>query len=459
LGVNSVSGRVLIFAVVAASTLVPVDAAAQAPASPVLPAKLRLDEALQIFRARGLDLLIAEAAITNAEGDLRIARQIYNPNLSYSFSHIFNYDPAQVCPPDSTGYGGSAACSPNVNSLILSDNAAIEDSIVGKRALRIAVAQAALKAARMARADAQRTLEFQVKSQYMQTVLAKDQLDFALEVQKGWYQTLDLSQLRFQKGAISERDEAVIETAKLEADQAVSSATQALAVAKLALAFLLGVRDNLPQFEVEDDLPKYYLPETLRAATPQSLLERAYETRPDLKAQKAQQERASASLRQAERARFPDLSLLAGFDYAAPAGGSFSSNTTPPTVVVGISGNVPIFYQQQGEIKKANADLRTQDLTFAKIRAQVLSDLGTAYTNFAATKELVERMEGRLLARAKLARDLTELQYKKGAASLLEYLDAQRTFIATTVEYLTDLSNYWTAVFQLEQAVGMELRK
>ena len=50
------------------------------------------------------------------------------------------------------------------------------------------------------------------------------------------------------------------------------------------------------------------------------------------------------------------------------------------------------------------------------------------------------------------------LQYQKGAASLLEYLDANRTFIATMVEYLQDLTNYWTAVYQLEAAIGMELR-
>jgi cobalt-zinc-cadmium efflux system outer membrane protein len=441
-------------------TAVPSYALPEEPTAPAIPPKLTLDDALRIFRARGLDLLIAEAAITSAEGDLRSAQQIYNPNLSFSYSHIYNYDPAQVCPPSAPGgYGGSAACSPNVYDLSLSDNAAVADIIVGKRGLRIAVAQAALKAAKMARADAQRTLEFQVKSQYMQSVLARDQLDFALEVQKGWNQTYDLVHLRYEKGAISEADEAKVETAKLEADQAVSQARQTLLAAKLGLAFLLGVRDRLPQFAVEEDLPKFFVPPRLGAATPESLLREAIETRPDLKVLRAQEERADAAVRQAKRARFPDLALQLGFNYAAPAGGVFSSNTTPPTLIVGISGNVPLFYQQQGEIKKAEADLRTQTVTFSKTRAQILSDVGTAFGNYSATRELVERMEGRLLERARRARDLTKLQYEKGAASLLEYLDAQRTFIATTVEYLTDLANYWTAIFQLEQAVGGELRK
>ena len=45
---------------------------------------------------------------------------------------------------------------------------------------------------------------------------------------------------------------------------------------------------------------------------------------------------------------------------------------------------------------------------------------------------------------------------QKGAASLTDYLDALRTYITTNVEYFSNLSKYWTAVFQLEEAVGME---
>ena len=78
----------------------------------------------------------------------------------------------------------------------------------------------------------------------------------------------------------------------------------------------------------------------------------------------------------------------------------------------------------------------------------------------AELESIVERMEGGgLLSRAKFARDNTEIQYRAGKVALIDFLDASRTYIATTVEYLQDLTNYWTAVYQLEQAVGTELRK
>jgi cobalt-zinc-cadmium efflux system outer membrane protein len=433
-------------------------ARAEGPPPTQLPQALTLDDALRIFRQRGLDLLIAEAAVQSAEGDVRIAHQVYNPNLAYTYSHIFNYDPAIVCPPDPTNPAGAAACSAEVHALTLGDNAALVDVLSGKRGLRIAVAEAALKAAKMARADAQRTLEFQVKEAYLNAVLARDNLDFALEVQKGATQTYDLMHLRYQAGAISEADEAKVETAKLEADQAIDSGAQALRVAKLGIAFLLGVRGPVPDFSVDQDLPKFHVPDKLTAATRESMIDSAFQNRPDLRAIAAQRERAEASVKQAKRARFPDLALQLGFGIAASGGGTASANTTPPTLSAGISGNIPVFYQQQGEIRKAEADLKTQTLTRSKLEAQAVSDVETAWTNLVSSRKLVERMEGRLLERVQRARDLVELQYKKGAASLLEYLDARRTWIANNVEYLQDLANYWTAVYQLEQAVGVDLR-
>jgi cobalt-zinc-cadmium efflux system outer membrane protein len=423
------------------------------PEPPRLPAMLTLDEALRIFRERGLDLLIADATVYGAEGDVKVAGAIPNLGLAYSYSHAFNYNPMVVCPPSSGG-----ECSPDTHTLTASDNAALEDSLSGKRYLRLKAARAALAAARLSRADAQRTLEFQVKQMYIQAVLARDALDFALEVQKSNTQTLDKVRLRFEKGAISEADEAKIETAKLESDQAVDAAMQALRLAKVSLAFLLGVRGPVPDYSVEQDLPKFLVSPRLSVATRDQLLSDAFEHRPDLRAQRFQRERSAAALALARRLRFPDLDLQLGFSYAAPGGGANSGNTVPPTLIAGISGNLPLFYQQQGEIRKADADRRTQDLQLAKQTAQVVSDVESAWASFDGTRKLVTRMEQRLLERSRRARDLVAVQYDKGAVSLLELLDAQRQFIITNVEYLNDLASFWTAVFQLEQAVGMDLR-
>ena len=413
----------------------------------VLPDTVTLDDALKIFRQRGLDLLIADAAVTGAEGDLKIAGAVPNPNWSLFGSYSFTYD--------SKTPGDNKLESPWGVTAGLGDSNALEDSLSGKRWLRLKVARAALAAARLNRADAQRTLELTVKSAYISAVQARDNLDFALQVQTGANQIFQLNQTRYNAGAISEADLAKVETLKLESDQAVDNAEQALRAAKVQLAFLLGVRGRVPDYKVDQDLPKFFVPSPLANATADSLINEAIDRRPDLKALGFQRDRALASIALAKRNRFPDLSLNAQYSQQA---GTTNAAAQPPTVSFGLIGTLPLFYFQQGEIKKAEADYRTQQLQRAKVEAQHIADVEGAYNAFVSTRKLVERMEGRLLDRSKRARDLVSLQYQKGAASLLEYLDAQRTFIANNVEYLQDLANYWTAVYQLEAAIGVDLR-
>ena len=431
--------------------------AGEVPAAAPLPDLVTLDDALTIFRKRGFDLLIADAAVASAEGDVKIAGAVYNPGVSLGIGHTFNYDPVQSgC--QTTGAGSANpngdGCSSNVFNVGVTDNAAIMDVVAGKRGLRLDVAHAALKAARLSRVDAQRNLEFQVKQQYFVALEARALRDFAVEVAKGANQIFQLNDLRYKAGAISEADVAKVETAKLEADQALDAAEQTLRQSKVGLAFFLGVRGAVPDFSVDVDLIKFHVPQKLASASRDKLLDEAFAHRPDVQQLAAQMERASASIAQAHRQLVPDLALSLGYTQEGVA----PSSIQPPTLSLSVSGNLPIIYRQEGEIAKAEADLTTQRLSRAKAETQVSSDVEQAWVAYQTQRKLVERMESRLLDRAKRARDLVAVQYQKGAASLLEFLDAQRTYIATNGEYYQDLTGYWTAVFQLEQAVGMDLR-
>jgi outer membrane protein TolC len=66
-------------------------------------------------------------------------------------------------------------------------------------------------------------------------------------------------------------------------------------------------------------------------------------------------------------------------------------------------------------------------------------------------------MQGELLIQVDKALKLVTIQYEKGAATLLELLDARRTFIAVNLEYRQDLSDYWSAAVRLEQSLGVEI--
>jgi outer membrane protein, heavy metal efflux system len=416
------------------------------PAATDLPQMLSLDDALKIFHSRGLDLLIAEAAVKSAEGDVSVAGAVPNPVVSGGYGHVFNYD------------ANCDQCSSTYWAAGISDSAAIEDAISGKRGLRLKAARNALAAAKLSRVDAQRTLEFQVKSAYLQVAQASLAFRFAKEVAESNQKTLEIFQNRYRSGAINEGDVARIETQKLESDQALDEAMQGLRQARVALAFLVGVRGLVPDFDVDTKILTYSLPPALADTSEERLLRTAFDRRPDLVAAGYQKASAEASIDLARRQRVPDITLSLNYTQTGTGGSATQGALSPPTLVFGVSAPLPVFYQMQGEVRKAEAAYDTNSLAEAKATAQVVNDVATAYAGYVVAQKLVLRMEsGGLLKSARTARDITRVQFEKGAAGLTDFLDAQRTYIATNVEYIQDATNYWTAVFQLEQAVGMEL--
>jgi cobalt-zinc-cadmium efflux system outer membrane protein len=419
--------------------------AGAAEASPPVrvPSELTLSTALDLYRTSGLDLLLADAAVESAHGNVTSAHAIANPSLGVTGGKSF------VCE------GPCRWTGPPLWAFALGDQGALMDWVVGKRGLRIEVAEAALRSARALRADTERTTGSALKQQFVTTLVAQEAVRFARETGAAASNQLALTQRRYDSGAISEADLARVKTQKLEVDQTVTQAEVNLVEAKASLAFLLGVRGELPTFTVrEDALLGLGVPEGLHGASEETLLAQAKEHRPDLVAQQAQADRAESAVTLAHREVWPDIAL--GAQYSVQGLGA--NAISPPTVSFGVTTSLPIFYQQQGEVAKAAADLRTQQLQQQKLLAQLQADVQTAWSGYVGAREQAVRMQqGGLLDSARRARDLVEIQYQKGAASLLEYLDAQRTYISVNLEALQDLAGYWTSVFKLEQAVGRSL--
>jgi cobalt-zinc-cadmium efflux system outer membrane protein len=432
-----------------------------------LPQSLSLDDALRVFRARGFGLLLADASVVSAQGVERAAANVPNPQLMLGYGRALGYNPNAVGAPspvvDAAGnpsmYTVPASpcpgCSANQYTISLSDQAAIEDSLSNKRHLRMKVAHAALEATKLSRADAERTLSFQVKSAYYVVVQARAAYEFARDVEQAASHELDLNRDRLSAGKINDGDYERIRQTTLESEQAVDTAFQNLRQAKVALAFLLGVRGRVPDYDVDKEALKFSVPPAVGSASAQSLVREAVRRRPDLASLGYQEERARASIELAKRQVFPDIAL--GLQYTQT--GSGQSAIQPPTLGVTLTGNLPVFYQQQGEILQAQADFATQRLTRGQTASQVVTDVENAYAAYLGTRSLVERMESVLLASARRAMDITKIQWLAGKANLTDYLDARQAFVQTNVEYLGDLTTYWTAVAQLEAAVGMELRR
>ena len=415
---------------------------AQEPGAPApIPSPLSLPQALELFERRGFDLLLADAAVSSAEGDAQIASAFPNPAVAGGAGHTWSYDPNRC---------ETAGCSNTPWGASLTDQGLVADLLIGKRRLRSDVAQSALRAARLQRDDAARTLGALLEEQWVQAVVAGALVRTAEQAAAASAQTAQLVDLRWKAGDVSEADAARAETAKLEADQGVDAARQQLAETKASLAFLLGDRSGAPSFDLPAELPDCVPPPELRDATSDDLLARARERRPDVAAAKAELESAQSGLSLAERARIPDVALTASYQRE----GTGNEALTPPTAVFGISVPLPLFYRGQGEVTKAEANLRAQRIASDKIDAQIASDVNQAYAAWQSARSRVERMQSRMLERSRRALDLVDYQYKRGAASLLELLDAQRTWVATQANYEQNVGDWWISLYQLEAATG-----
>jgi len=414
-----------------------------------LPRSLSLADAESLFLTRGLDLLIAQYGAEGAEGDVRAAGAHPNPGLDVGVAYTPPLHRDLI-------YAG---INPNVPSSLwglsigVTDNAAISDQLSGKRSLRIEAASRALAAARLNVDEVKRQGLGQLRQAYVAAVMANLDLADIKESFQTYDAQLKLNQKRYDEGELGGLDLSRATQAQTEALQSVDQAESGRKQALASLLFLLGVRGG--PLDVALTTPIDYAPlGKLKEATLPWLVAQARANRADAKIAAANLEQTQVLVRQARRARVPDIALSLG--YAEQCGsGSCSSQ---PAFSAGLQGNVPLFYQQQGEIQRAESNVRAAQRSLDKVDAQVLLDVTQAFAAYLAAKSQVERMESKLLQQSRVSRDLAQHLYQRGAASFIDFMDAQRSFVANRLEYHQDLAGYWDAVYQLEQATATQLR-
>jgi cobalt-zinc-cadmium efflux system outer membrane protein len=415
-----------------------------------VPPRLSLPEAESLFLTCGLDVLIAQSDAQGAEGDLQAAGAHPNPGLDASALYTPQLKRDLIYP----SIGASAPGSLWGLNLGVTDNGALEDQLSGKRSLRMEAASKALAAARINVDDVRRVGLGELRQAYVAAVMAGLDVVAARESFETYDKQLQLNQKRYDEGAIGGLDLARAKQAQLEAlqtiDQVESGRKQALA----ALLFLLGVRGATPPAVTLTGGIGYAVLGALREASLPWLHGQALAHRTDARIAQANLEQAQVVVRQAKRARIPNVSMSLG--YTEQCGSA--SCTSQPAFNAGLQANLPVFYQQQGEIRRAESNAQAAQHSLARVQAQVLEEVSQAFAAYTAAKSQVERMEALLLEQAKVSRDLAQHMYQRGAASFIDFMDAQRAYVSSRLEYHRDLASYWNAVYRLEQVTAVALR-
>jgi cobalt-zinc-cadmium efflux system outer membrane protein len=390
--------------------------------------RLSLDEAIQLALQNNHNLKAAETTIQQNQAQEITANLRPNPVFTADVQFLPIFQPENF----------TATYIDNVVQFDLGVSYLFERG--KKRQHRLQAAQDTTAQTKSTVADNERTLTFNVASQFFSVQLAESTLDLAIEDMKSFQNTVDISLARYKAGDISEGDYLKIKLQLLQFQSDVSQAQLAKIQALVGLRQFLGYHTVGADFDVSADFD--YLPVTVKL---EDLQAKALQSRADLR---AAQQGVIAAKSQYE---------LAKANGKVDVTGTFNYDHVSQTNTGSLFGSfqIPIFNRNQGEIARTNYAInQAQELELAA-NDQVLSDVLTAYESVHDNDQVVSLYRSGYLDAAKQSRDITEYSYKRGAASLLDFLDAERSYRATELAYRQSLAAYLTAVEQLREAVGV----
>ncbi len=317
-----------------------------------------------------------------------------------------------------------------------------------KRELRLESAQKGTGIAISGQADLNRTLLFTLRMAFIQTLQEKAIFELAKENLSYYDHLLDVNRERYKAGAIAQVDLDRLELQRVQYESDLQIAEVNLRTAKIQLLALLNDRTPVEQFDVAG--PYDF---STQIASLEEVRQMALDARPDLKAAVEAIDKAQTDHKLAIANGSTDPILSAWYTYNP----SFNNPFAHQTVGASISIPLRIFDRNQGEKKRTELDIDRNEKLLDAMRTRVFSDVDSAYATVQGTVILLQPYKDRYLSQASRVRDTIAFSYEHGAASLLDFLNAQADYRSVQVNYLNLVASYLNAASQLNLAAGREV--
>jgi cobalt-zinc-cadmium efflux system outer membrane protein len=317
-----------------------------------------------------------------------------------------------------------------------------------KREFRLDSAKEATGIAVSNQSDLGRTLLFNLRSAFVQTLQEKSVRDLAKENLSYYDHVLNVNRDRYHAGAIAQVDLDRLELQRVQYESDLQTAEVNLRTAKIQMLALLNDRTPVEQFDVTGPFDF-----STQIAPLDDVRQIAVDNRPDLKAALQSLHKAETDHRLAVAMGSTDPTLSAWYTYNP----SFNNPNDHQTLGASVSIPLRIFDRNQGEKLRTQLDIDRNEKLMEVTRAQVFSDVDSAYATLESTVTLLQPYKDRYLKQASRVRDTIAFSYEHGAASLLDFLAAQADYRAVQVNYLNLVGSYLDAASQLNLAVGREV--
>ncbi len=388
---------------------------------------ISLDDAIQMALQHNHTLLAARTGIQQNEAEETTANLRPNPVLLGDSQFLPVFQPDQF----STDYiDNTAQFDLGVSYLFERGK---------KRQHRLQAAKDLTAVTRSQVADNERTLTFNVATQFINVELAESTLELADQDLKSFQNTLDISEARFKAGDIGEGDLLKIKLQMLQFQTDLSGAQLARVQGLSDLRQLLGYESIPPNYDVVGSFDYQSVKGNL-----EDFQAKALQARPDLRA--AQQGITAANSQHAlqEAIGKRDVTGQASYTHVS------SLNT------MSLFGQIqlPIFDRNQGEIARSGFAITQAQEQEKFAEGQVMTDVRDAFESMRTNDQVMGLYRSGYLNQAQQSRDISEYAYRHGAASLLDFLDSERSYRATQLAYRQSLASYLLAIEQLREAVG-----
>jgi cobalt-zinc-cadmium efflux system outer membrane protein len=317
-----------------------------------------------------------------------------------------------------------------------------------KRELRLESAKEGTQISASQHEDLKRTLEFTLRTAFVDTLEAKAVLALARADLEYYDHIIQISRDRFRAGDIAQIDLDRIELQRVQYESELQTGLVNLRTAKIQLLQMLDDRTPVEQFDVTGT---FDFSSELKPLD--DFRQIATDERPDLRAaiQTIQQSETNHKLAEANGSTDPTYS--GWYTYNA------STNNINANQTLGASVNIPlrIFDHNQGEKQRTLIDVDKSKQASEATRAQVFSDVDTAYAQVESNIALLNPYKEKYKDQATRVRDTMTYSYQHGGASLMDFLQAQSDYRVVQLAYLQLVGAYLTAAGQLNLAVGREV--
>lgn len=311
-----------------------------------------------------------------------------------------------------------------------------------KRQLRVDSARLATKQSTTDQADLERNLIFALRDAYVRVLQGKAILEVAEENIKSYDKVVSVNRDRQKAGDIARVDLTRVELQRAQFQTDLLNAKLNLRTAKIQLVALLNDRRSIDQFDVQG--PFTFKPVV---ASLEEIRTLALSARPDLRSIATAIEKAKADNRLAWANGSTDPTV--GFDYTRAG----------PSNTLGVTVSIPlrVFDRNQGEKARTAIEVRKQTLNQVGLTANIYRDVDSAYENVKSAVSQLDLYRDLYLKQSEEVRETVSFAYQKGGASLLDLLDAQKSYRDTQLNYRNLIAAYLSAINQLSFAVGQEV--